>query len=242
MKTRILAAACAALAIFTACEGLFDIDDFIEDDTTVPFKDGNTLTYGEHQYTLEEVQTESGLTGTVTFTHFPATVREFTFLQSQLLGTSQPGTLALNLMAFEMYRRDRTKGQKCVEMCNLSANAKQVLNNLKEKFPEDRSVGVSDTYQQPYLVASFLVGATQMNNYQPEYPYKLVFTYNESRPSEHSSTFFGTVHHWLTARGGLKDYDATVLVPDDDDIVLVHGCANYYLAAPPVSDWKDNLK
>ena len=244
MKTRFFAALFASLAIFASCDLIGFDEPILEDDDTVPILDGNTLTYGTHQYTLSEKNDGDVPTGTVTFTHFPATLREFKTLQSQLLGTSQPGTLALNLMAFEMYRRDRSIGQKCIEACNLSANAKSVINNLKEKFPQQRGEQ-TDSYQQPYLVASFLVGATQENKYQPEYPYKVSFTYSTSsyaKQGEYSYTFFGKIYHWLTTRGGNKDYDATVIVPDDDDIILVHGCSNYYLAAPTISSWDDTLK
>lgn len=240
MKTiRLFATAFAALAVFASC-GLFDIDfPEIEDDDTIPILDGNTLTYGEHEYVLNETPTE----GTVTFTHFPATKREFEVLQNQLLGKSQPGTLALCLMSFEMYRRDRSKGEKCVERCNLSVNAKQVLNNLKEKFPEHRG-DAGDSYSQPYLVASFLEGATRDNNYQPSYPYKLKFTFSTSsydNQGEESFTFGGYVYYWFTNRGGDKDYKASVIQLYNGD-VLVHGCANYYLAAPPISSWQDTLK
>lgn len=249
MKTRLFAAVFSALAIFTACEGLFDFDDPIfEDDDTIPILDGNTLTYGDHQYTLEEINVGDVPKGIITFTHFPASVREFKTLQTQLLGPSQPGVLALNLMAFEMYRRDRTIGQKCIEACNLSVNAKSVINNLKEKFPIQRGEA-TDSYQQPYLVATFLAGATQENNYQPDYPYKLEFTYNTSnykQQGEYSTSFFGKIYHWVTTRAGNKDYDASVIVLDedldDDGGIRVHGCSNYYLAAPTISGWEDTLK
>ncbi len=232
-----LAAAFACMASLASCELDFD-DPYAEDDDTVAFLDGNTLTYGSHHYTLEEADGR----GTVTFTHFPATVREFTTLQEQLLGTSQPGTLALNLMAFEMFRRNRTKGQKCIEMCNVSVNAKSVLNSLRQKFPEHREDEAAEG-QQPYLVASFLAGATQDNNYQPEYPYTLSFDYGTSAgQGEYSLPFFGRIYHWLTSRASNKDYDATVIVFDDDDIVLVHGCSNYLLSSPAVSSWEDTLK
>ena len=245
MKTGLFAALFAALAIFTSCEEFFDFDEpvFGEDDT-VPILDGNTLTYGTHQYVLEENYVGAVPSATITFTHFPATMREFMTVQSQLLGVSQPGTLALNLMAFEMFRRDRTVGQKCIEACNLSVNAKSVINNLKEKFPMQRGQE-TDSYQQSYLVASFLVGATQENKYQPEYPYKFAFTYNTSpyaNQGEYSYSFFGHVYHWVTTRAGNKDYDASVIVPEDEDVIRVHSCSNYYLAAPTISGWEDTLK
>lgn len=227
--------------MLASCDILGLDDPILEDDDTVPILDGNTFTYGDHQYVFDETATS----GTVTFTHFPATVREFKFLQSQLLGTSQPGTLALNLMAFEMFRRDRVKGQKCIELCNLSVNAKSVISQLKEKFPEQRDAVGGDSYWQPYLVASFLKGATQENKYQPEYPYKLSFTLSTStydKQGEYSYSFFGKVYYWMTERAGNKDVKASVLVPDDDEIVLVHGCSNYTMAAPTIQKWEDTLK
>ena len=236
MKTiRLIATAFATLAVFASC-GIVDIDfPDIEDDDTIPILDGNTLTYGEHEYILDESPTE----GTVTFTHFPAPRREFEVLQNQLLGKSQPGTLALCLMSFEMYRRDRSVGQKCIEMCNLSVNAKQVLNNLKVTLPEQRS-----NTGQSYLVASYLAGANMTNKYQPDYPYKFKFTYSTSaydKQGEESLSFGGYVYYWMTTRGGDKDYKASVIKLYDGD-VLVHGCANYYLSAPTISSWEDTLK
>lgn len=241
MKPRLIAAAVASLAIFVSCGDFINFDDPVtEDDNTVPILDGNTLTYGDHHYTLDE----TAFAGTVTFTHFPATVREFQILQKQLLGSSQPGTLALDLMAFEMFRRDRAKGKKCIEMCNLSVNTKQILDRLGERFPERRSDQPYTSYHQPYLVASFLKGATQDNKYQPEYPYQLSFslgTNSNKKQGEYSMTFFGHIYYWTTTRGGLKDYDASVIVLDDDGSILVHGCSNYYLGAPEISSWEDNL-
>ena len=242
MKPRFIAAAAvASLALLVSCEGFFDIDDnfFDEDDNTVAILDGNTLTYGDHHYTLDEDAT----TCTVTFTHFPATIREFQSLHSQLLGKSQPGMLALDLMSFEMFRRDRSKGKKCIEMCNLSVNTKQIIERLGERFPEKRSDPPSDSYHQPYLVASFLKGATQENKYQPEYPYKLSFSLSTNKSQgEYSMTFFGHIYHWTTTRAGFRDYDASVIVFDDDNSILVHGCSNYYVGAPDISSWEDTLK
>jgi len=236
---RYIATAFAVLAAFSSCD-LLDMEETdVEVDDTIPILDGNTLTYGDHEYILDESATE----GTITFTHFPATKREFEVLRNQLLGFSQPGALALGLMSFEMFRRDRSKGEKCIELCTVSACAKQVINNLKQKFPEHRG-DTGDSYCQPYLVASFLVGATTENNYQPDYPYKLKFTYSTSsyaKQGEESLTFGGHVYQWVTTRGGNKDYNATVIQLYDGE-VLVHGCANFYLAAPTIDNWEDTLK
>ena len=241
MKTRLILSALAALAVFTSCDGIFDDDPFIEDDDTVAILDGNTLTYGSHHYTFDETSTK----GTVTFTHFPATVREFSAVQDELLGNSKPGALVLEIMAFEMYRRDRTKGQKCIEKCNLAPNAKTVIANLSQRFPDKRD-NLTDDSRQPYLVSAFLKGSTQENGYQPDYPYEITFTESTAeyaKQGEYSISGFGRVYTWETVRGGWRDVSATVLVSDDEyDFVLVNDCAALYSEVPAISDWKDTLK
>ena len=213
----------------------------IENDDTVPILDGNTLTYGEHQYTLEEDET----TARVVFTHFPATIREFETLQKQLLGESRPGTLALELMAFEMYRRNRTKGEECIKKCTISAQAKSAISNLGQKFPLHRGDEITDSYQQPYLIASFLKGATESNKFQPDYPYQLDFTLSDSvydKQGEYSHIYWGSIYYYNTYRNGDKQVKASVIVLDDDPIVMVHNCPSYYFATTTIKSWEDTLK
>ena len=220
-----------------------DLD--IENDNTVAIleADGKTLTYGDNYYVLNETEDIT----TVTFTHFPATRREFESLQEKLLGKSRPGTLALELMAFEMYRRNRVKGEKCIKLCTLSAQATMAISQLSQKFPEHRGDALTDGYMQPYLIASFLVGATEANGYQPDYPYVFSFKYSDSpydKQAEYSRTYWGTIYYYYTNRNGKTDKstDASVIVPDDGTYVMVRNCPNYYYSAVPIRTWEDTLK
>ncbi|MBO7644087.1 MAG: hypothetical protein J6S62_03890 [Bacteroidales bacterium] len=243
MKKFIPFALCAlALTLAFSCTpDIFDPSDpYGRNDNTPPILDGNTLTYGEHTYELKLSEKE----GTVTFTHFPSNVREFKALQNQLLGKCKPGVLALELMAMEMYRRNRTAGLAAMELCNVSTNVKSILNVLPQKFPEKRGFAPDDSYQQPYLIATFLKGATPENKYQPDYPYEMTFYENPSeyvKQGEYSYSWFGRVYEWCIMRYGEKETSASVVLIDDEELYLVTNCAGYYVGVPPVKTWEDTL-
>ena len=183
--------------------------------------------------------------GSVTFTHFPTNVREFQALQNQLLGKCKPGVLALELMAMEMYRRNRTAGAAALELCNVNTNTKSIISNLSQKFPEKRGKDTSDdSYHQPYLIATFLKGATQENKYQPDYPYVLSFYQNPSayvKQGEYSYMYFGKVYSWCIMRYGEKETAAEMVLIDDEELYLVTNCPGYYFGASPIKTWDDSL-
>lgn len=204
--------------------------------------DGNTLYYGEHSYTFIETEDEAMLR----FTHFPATVDEFKTLQEKQMGRSKPGALCLNVLAFEMFRRNRRNGETCIKLCNTSTNATTVINMLKQKFSTVRNDPTdTDSYHQGYLMASFLKGATQDNKYQPDEPYELSFYLDDNiyvKQGERNNIYYGYVYHYYCYRNGDQKCTASVLVEDDSDIVLGHNLANFYLAVPSIKTWKDTLK
>ena len=171
-------------------------------------------------------------------------MEEFTAVQEKLLGESCPGTLALCLMSFEMYRRNRKAGEACLRLCNLSSNATLTISRLKTKFPEERYQESTDPYIQPYLVASYLKGAKEANKYTPDKPYVLTFTYTENsniQRLEYSTEYRGTIYHYNVSWNGDGARDAAVMDLDDEDLCKVHDCANLVLSIPVVNDWEDNL-
>ena len=210
------------------------------------------MTIGQHSYDFDDTlqltdrSKAKGGTATLTFSHFPDSVEEFQTLQEQLLGTSPAGCLALNLLAYEMFRRNREIGEACIRLCNTPANASATLRMLKEKFSQVRhDASDHDTYHQPYLVASFLKGATQTNGYQPEEPYTLTFYLSDNpntRQHERSSLLSGFLYRISIRRNGTQEHEATVLVPDGEMVVLAHNTSNFYVAVPPVKKWDDTLK
>jgi len=217
-----------------------------------PYKDtlqcqleGNTLTCQTFAYTHTYTLNEGEEVTTVEFTHFPDNEAEFKAVQEKLLGNSRPGTLALCLFSFEMYRRDRKVGEKCLKLCNLSANATITLSRISQKFPSNRFEKSEDPYVQPYLVATYLKGATEANRYKPDQPYVLTITYNDNPnllQGEYSSTYQGRIYYYNVSWNGDGQRNADVLVPDDGSLVMVHGCANLVLGVPSVTGWEDELQ
>lgn len=104
--------------------------------------------------------------GTVEFNRFPATVDEFKQARD-VIGGQPHGAVALQIMAFEMYRRDRKKGEACIRLNNVGTNANESVRHLKDLFGSDPS------YARPYQMAAFLKGATPRNGYKPDKPYTI---------------------------------------------------------------------
>ena len=203
--------------------------------------DGNTLYYGDYYYTFTETDTKA----TLQFSHFPASQKEFELLQKHLLGPSKPGALALTLLSFEMYRRDRNTGSACIRACMESSYAASAISQLSQKFPKNRSdINIGDSYLQPYLIAACLNGATQDNLYQPLRPYKLEIFLDDSsyaKQGERTNVLYGYVYHYYVMRNA-KKCSASVLVPDDEPYVRGHNLSNFTMAVPSIKTWDDTLK
>jgi len=106
----------------------------------------------------------AGQTGTVTFSRFPATVGEFRAVRERI-GGEPHGAVALQIMAYELYRRNRSVGEECIRLNNATTNVTVALDRLKEIFGGDAY------YARPYQMAAFLKGASWDNGYAPSKPY-----------------------------------------------------------------------
>ncbi len=163
--------------------------------------------------------TSTILSDKVTIDGIPASLEEFQNLQSEL-GTSPEGCIALQLVAMEMYRRDRTIGAECLRLNNTETNFMTVTRRLNELYREN------DPYARPYLVSSFFKGATPANGYNPEKPYTIQVRQNPNRPDERSQMLKGYVKHFLLYSSG---YDSPwrfidVVQQKGDDYYRVSNC------------------
>lgn len=125
----------------------------------------------------------------------PATFEEFQALQDEL-GSSPESCIALQLVAMEMYRRDKAIGAQCLMLNNTETNFMIVKRRLDELFREN------DSYARPYLVASFFKGATPANGYNPDKPYTIRVRKNPNRQDERSQILKGYVKHYLIYSDG----------------------------------------
>lgn len=142
--------------------------------------------------------------GTVEFSRFPATVDEFKQARD-VIGSEPHGAVALQIMAFEMYRRDRKVGEACIHLNNVTTNANESVRRLKELFGSDQN------YARPYQMAAFLKGATPRNGYKPDKPYTIEVRVNNGNAYKHSSIYDAKVIYLqvLTAGtdGGARNID-----------------------------------
>lgn len=143
-------------------------------------------------------------TATVTFNRFPASVEEFKKVREKI-GGEPHGALALQLMAFEMYRRNNTIGEECIKLNNTSSNVKNVTGRLKELFGKDTY------YARPYQVAAFLKGATPKNGYNPTEPYTVQVRVSPSLAYQNSSIFQSTIL-FLNIKKGDDEYSGNLYV------------------------------
>ena len=189
---------------------------------------GNTLTYGDHVYTVNgEIDYNTTVynqtTAYVTFTNIPSGYTEFEAVYKNLLGKSIQGTAAMIPMAFEIYARNAATGEKCLNLlCNSSVTVTNIVRELKQKFVASQYSPENDPYLQRYLPAATLKGASNTNAYNPEEPYTV----------EMCASVNGIVDAPLT---GGTDYYLYVLAPGGWDtfqrgveVFQAYGETEYY--------------
>ena len=135
---------------------------------------------------INHTQYTAGQSATITFNRFPASVEEFMQVREQI-GREPQGAVALQIMAFEMFRRDRNVGAECIKLNNVQSNVGFVTGRLKELF------GGDSNYNRPYQMAAYLKGAAPANGYNPEKPYTIEVIVDPATPYQASSIFQTTV-------------------------------------------------
>jgi len=134
--------------------------------------------------TISHTTHTPGQTGKVTFSRFPATVDEWKEVREKI-GGEPHGALALQLMASEMWRRDRTIGRACIDLNNTTTNVSSCVSRLTDVFT------LSPT--RPYQITAFLKGASWDNGYNPTKPYTVDVRVAAGRPYANSTDYQATV-------------------------------------------------
>ena len=136
--------------------------------------------------TISHTTYTAGQSGTVTFNRFPASVEEFKKV-CEKIGGEPHGAAALQLMAYEMYRRNRVTGEECIRLNNVTYNVMSATSRLTELFGNDAY------YARPYQIAAFLKGATPENGYSPVKPYTVEVRVSAGVAYQYSNDFQNTV-------------------------------------------------
>ena len=197
---------------------------------------GNTLTYGDHTYTVSgEITYDQTYydtpTAFVTFTNIPSGVTEFKAVYDNLLGLSPQGAAAMVPMAIEIYARDANVGEQCFNvLCNSSSTVAGIVRILKTKFNYSQYSPENDQYVQRYLPAALLKGASYTNGYKPEEPYTVKMSGNPNGIQDAPLTG-GTVHYtYILTDGGWDTFQRGVEIfqPYGSNKYQVFNCPSTY--------------
>ena len=182
----------------------------------------------------------AGESGYVTFNRFPASVEEFKMVREQI-GTEPHGAIALQVMAYEMYRRDKKIGEVCIRLNNTISNISLPISRLKELFGGDNS------YNRPYQMAAFLKGANPENGYNPTKPYTVEVTVDPGLKYVKTNDFQSTILHLrIKSEGRLlsskQGFDQVAVLktkkrdePSQGTYFIVQSCGGLYFQMAPIS-------
>lgn len=198
--------------------------------------EGNTLSYGNHVYTVNgEINFKSKNhktpTATVTFTNIPSNYNEFECVYNNLLGKTPQGVAAMIPMAIELYARDNAVGKKCFELiCNGSATSDGIIRILKTKLVASQYSSSNDSYIQRYMAAALLKGANNKNAYTPEEPYTVEMCSSPNGVKE-ASLSGGTVYYLYILAHGWDGFQRAVdvLQPYNSEYYKVFNCSSTYV-------------
>jgi len=179
---------------------------------------------------------KSGHSVSVTFNRFPASVQEFQEIRNQI-GGEPHGAVALQIMAYEMYRRDKKIGEECIRMNNTLNNVISPMGRLRELFGNDAY------YARPYQIASYLKGATPENGYNPTKPYTLDIRVSKGNAYQYSNDYQTTVLYLEIFTGGKDTAWNGISVlkthkpgePSNGQYFIVFGCSSLYSQVKGVS-------
>ena len=193
-----------------------------------------TWTYGGHTYTqkgtLTAKQYDKKATGVVTFTNVPSDYEEFETVYKQFLGKTPHGTAAMMVMAMEIYGRDREVGKQCIELINYPSNVNSVISRLKDKYGTSAYAPENDSYNQRYLPAAVLKGATPQNGYSPQRPYTVEMKASVNKHQDLQFSGEGRVVYLYIMGDGWDTHQRSVEIikQPDSELHQVFNCPSLY--------------
>lgn len=176
---------------------------------------GNTLTYGDHVYTVNgsfdfNTTVYNQPTATVTFTNVPSGYTEFEAVYTNLLGKSIQGTAAMIPMAFEIYARDATVGERCLNLLCWPSAVPDIVRTLKQKFNYSPYSPENDQYIQRYMPAALLKDAAYTNGYKPSEPYTVEMCTSPNGIQDAPLTGGTDYYTYILAPGGWDTFQRSV--------------------------------
>ena len=197
--------------------------------------DGNTLSYGDHVYTVNgeinfKAKNHKTPSASVTFTNNPSNYMEFETVYYNLLGKTPQGAAAMIPMAIELYARDASVGKQCFELlCNGSATSDGIIRILKTKLVPSQYANANDSYIQRYMAAALLKGADNKNSYTPQEPYTVEMCSSPNGEKD-APLMGGTVYYLYILAHGWDSHQRAVdiLLPYNSEYYKIANCSSTY--------------
>ncbi len=207
---------------------------------------GNTLTYGDHVYTVNgEIELNGTVfnlpTANVTFTNVPSGYTEFEAVYNNLLGKSIQGVAAMIPMAFEIYARDAATGERCLNLLCWPSAVPDIIRTLKQKLVPSQFAPENDQYIQRYMPAAMLKGAANTNAYKPAEPYTVEMCRSANAPTDAPLTGGMVYYTYILAPGGWDTFQRAVdvILPYNAQYYKVFNCpATYYQCKVIQGTWE----
>ena len=208
---------------------------------------GNTLTYGQHSYTVNGDIDFSSTdhktpTASVVFSNFPTNYEEFAAVYNGLLGKSMQGAAAMIPMAIELYARDAEVGERAFQLlCNSQSTVNSIVRILKTKLVPSQYAPKDDPYLQRYMAAALLKGATADNAYTPQEPYTVEMCASVNKPQRSTlNNPPSTVYYLYIIAHGWDTFQRAVQVSQEDgsELYKVFNCPSCYTQCKNIrGDW-----
>lgn len=160
---------------------------------------------------------------TVEFDAFPTTIDEWKEMQKKF-GREPQGAVALQVMAFELYRNNRSDGEEALRLNNTQTNYNSTVGRLREIMGKDQY------YARPYIAWAMLKGATPENGYHARPPYVIEMKVDPNKKYQESQLLHGTVIYLLiNSKGWDTNWRGVEVVkPEGSDYYVVSNCPAMY--------------
>lgn len=236
--------ASVAIGLLTACNAQPGTGDKASDSTKSDATTGATTAAGspaaakaeenvKGEFLPANAADEAEGTTRVSISAIPTTRAAFEQLRTQLGGRPE-GVVALELMAYEMYRHNPDLGRECIALNNTESNVNCVVGRLHELLPAASTAEgrewKDDGYARPYLVMTFCEGASPENGYTPTLPYTFRIRHSRVKADEKSQMLHGTVMTYEVYSTGYDTpwREVQVVQPKGSEHYLVSNCPAIY--------------
>lgn len=106
----------------------------------------------------------------ISFNDFPTNLTDWEQMRTQVKNAPE-GVLLMQLLAFELYHKRTFEGQQAVAKNSTTTAYNETMERLPDIF--GKQTGGDIQYARPYIVWSYLEGATPENGYKPSTPYTI---------------------------------------------------------------------